>query len=203
MSLEDIKHRIQKEQADITDAEAAKKAAEKERSQLEDEIKKQISGAVNSAIYGQDASIELLTNELKTTNSNYKELQREVSKLNHILSDTKHLKEIYDTREKQLDKEAQGKAAARQEAMMQLDAEYDTKVREHRARMNELEKQNREEEEKLRQKKRNLYWKRKGITIGIIICFLVALIGGAALGIYLITNGIIKVDIPKSTIFGW
>ena len=86
---------------------------------------------------------------------------------------------------------------------MQLDAEYDTKVREHRARMNELEKQNREEEEKLRQKKRNLYWKRKGITIGIIICFLVALIGGAALGIYLITNGIIKVDIPKSTTFGW
>lgn len=197
MSLEDIKHRIQKEQADITDAEAAKKAAEKERSQLEDEIKKQISGAVNSAIYGQDASIELLTNELKTTNSNYKELQREVSKLNHILSDTKHLKEIYDTREKQLDKEAQGKAAARQEAMMQLDAEYDIKVREHRARMNELEKQNREEEEKLRQKKRNLYWKRKGITIGIVVLFAFALIVGIALGMWIEAQGKIPFNFFK------
>lgn len=197
MSLEDIKNRIQKEQADITDAEAAKKAAEKERSQLEDEIKKQISGAVNSAIYGQDASIELLTNELKTTNSNYKELQREVSKLNHILSDTKHLKEIYDTREKQLDKEAQGKAAARQEAMMQLDAEYDTKVREHRARINELEKQNRDEEEKLRQQKYKLRWSRKGRIIGIVVAFLVAIIAGIILGMWFEAQGKIPFNFFK------
>ena len=197
MSLEDIKHRIQKEQADITDAEAAKKAAEKERSQLEDEIKKQISGAVNSAIYGQDASIELLTNELKTTNSNYKELQREVSKLNNILSDTKHLKEIYDTREKQLDKEAQGKAAARQEAMMQLDAEYDTKVREHRARINELEKQNRDEEEKLRQQKYKLRWSRKGRIIGIVVAFLVAIIAGIILGMWIEAQGKIPFNFFK------
>ena len=189
MSLEDIKNRIQQDQADIDGAEAEKKAAEEERSQLEDEIKKQISGAVDSAIYRQDTNISLLKEELKTTNSNYKELLREVSKLNHTLSDTKHLKEIYDTREKQLDKEAQGKAAARQEAMMQLDAEYDTKVREHRARMVELEKQIREEEANLRDKKRKIYWKRKGIIIGIIVTFAVALIGGIILAMWLEATG--------------
>ena len=79
MSLEDIKNRIQQDQADIDGAEAEKKAAEEERSQLEDEIKKQISGAVDSAIYRQDTNISLLKEELKTTNSNYKELLREVS----------------------------------------------------------------------------------------------------------------------------
>lgn len=189
MSLEDIKNRIQKDQADINDAEAEKDAAEKERSELEKELKKQISGAVGAAIYKQDTSIDKLAEELKTTNNNYKELQREVTKLSHVLTDTKHLKEIYDTREKQLDKEAQGKAAARQEAMMQLDAEYDTKVREHRARMVELEKQIREEEANLRDKKRKIYWKRKGIIIGIIVTFAVALIGGIILAMWLEATG--------------
>ncbi len=197
MSLEDIKNRIQQDQADIDGAEAEKKAAEEERSQLEDEIKKQISGAVDSAIYRQDTNISLLKEELKTTNSNYKELLREVSKLNHTLSDTKHLKEIYDTREKQLDKEAQGKAAARQEAMMQLDAEYDTKVREHRARINELEKQNRDEEEKLRQQKYKLRWSRKGRIIGIVVAFLVAIIAGIILGMWFEAQGKIPFNFFK------
>lgn len=197
MSLEDIKNRIQQDQADIDGAEAEKKAAEEERTQLEDEIKKQISGAVDSAIYRQDTNISLLKEELKTTNSNYKELLREVSKLNHTLSDTKHLKEIYDTREKQLDKEAQGKAAARQEAMMQLDAEYDTKVREHRARINELEKQNRDEEEKLRQQKYKLRWSRKGRIIGIVVAFLVAIIAGIILGMWFEAQGKIPFNFFK------
>lgn len=222
---EDLQNKIANNQAAIDQAKLAKAAAEREQSALERELSAQISGAVDKALRTQDTSIDLLSMKLETTNKELLSVQREMANLNAIMRDTAHLQELYDIKNKELDAEYKDKRAELDRAYKakcaKLEEEYNDKVREHKAAMQEadadftqkqikraekkasLEKEIQEEEIKLNKRRSSLAWKRKGIIIGIIICFLVALIGGAALGIYLITNGIIEVDIPKSTTFGW
>lgn len=226
MSLtEDLQNKIADNQAVIDQAKKAKAAAEREQSALERELSAQISDAVDKALRTQDTSIDLLSMKLETTNKELLSVQREMANLNAIMRDTAHLQELYDIKNKELDAEYKDKRAELDRSYKakcaKLEEEYNAKVREHKAALQEadadftqkqikraekkaaLEKEIQEEEIKLNKRRSSLAWKRKGIIIGIIICFLVALIGGAALGIYLITNGIIEVDIPKSTTFGW
>lgn len=226
MSLtEDLQNKIADNQAVIDQAKKDKAAAEREQSALERELSAQISDAVDKALRTQDTSIDLLSMKLETTNKELLSVQREMANLNAIMRDTAHLQELYDIKNKELDAEYKDKRAELDRAYKakcaKLEEEYNAKVREHKAALQEadadftqkqikraekkaaLEKEIQEEEIKLNKRRSSLAWKRKGIIIGIIICFLVALIGGAALGIYLITNGIIEVDIPKSTTFGW
>ena len=222
---EDLQNKIADNQAVIDQAKKDKAAAEREQSALERELSAQISGAVDKALRTQDTSIDLLSMKLETTNKELLSVQREMANLNAIMRDTAHLQELYDIKNKELDAEYKDKRAELDRAYKakcaKLEEEYNAKVREHKAALQEadadftqkqikraekkaaLEKEIQEEEIKLNKRRSSLAWKRKGIIIGIIICFLVALIGGAALGIYLITNGIIEVDIPKSTTFGW
>lgn len=226
MSLtEDLQNKIADNQAVIDQAKKDKAAAEREQSALERELSAQISDAVDKALRTQDTSIDLLSMKLETTNKELLSVQREMANLNAIMRDTAHLQELYDIKNKELDAEYKDKRAELDRAYKakcaKLEEEYNAKVREHKAALQEadadftqkqikraekkaaLEKEIQEEEIKLNKRRSSLAWKRKGIIIGIIICFLVALVGGAALGIYLITNGIIEVDIPKSTTFGW
>lgn len=226
MSLtEDLQNKIADNQAVIDQAKKDKAAAEREQSALERELSAQISDAVDKALRTQDTSIDLLSMKLETTNKELLSVQREMANLNAIMRDTAHLQELYDIKNKELDAEYKDKRAELDRAYKakcaKLEEEYNAKVSEHKAALQEadadftqkqikraekkaaLEKEIQEEEIKLNKRRSSLAWKRKGIIIGIIICFLVALIGGAALGIYLITNGIIEVDIPKSTTFGW
>lgn len=224
MSLEDAKNRIQQSQEAIDQANLEKRQAEREQSAIERELREQISGAVNKAVFAQDLSINRLSDEVHTNNERYLKLHEDMIALQDALKDTTHLQELYDIRNKELDAEYKDKKKALEKSYQdksnKLESEYNDKVREHKAAMQEadadymrrsaersqkraeLEKEIQEEEIKLNKQRSSLAWKRKGIIIGIIICFLVALIGGVALGIYLITSGIIEVDIPKSTTFG-
>ena len=225
MSLtEDLQNKIADNQAVIDQAKKDKAAAEREQSALERELSAQISGAVDKALRTQDTSIDLLSMKLETTNKELLSVQREMANLNAIMRDTAHLQELYDIKNKELDAEYKDKRAELDRAYKakcaKLESEYNDKVREHKAAMQEadtdymrrsaertkkreeLEQEIKTEEEKLRKRKYDLQWKRKGIIIGIIICFLVAVIGGIVLGMWLQQQGYIPFEFTQPTQWG-
>ena len=224
MSLEDAKNRIQQSQEAIDQANLEKRQAEREQSAIERELREQISGAVNKAVFAQDLSINRLSDEVHTNNERYLELHKDMVALQDALKDTTHLQELYDIRNKELDAEYKDKKKvlekSYQDKSNKLESEYNDKVREHKAAMQEadadymrrsaerskkreeLEQEIKTEEEKLRKRKYDLQWKRKGIIIGIIICFLVAIIGGIVLGMWLNYQGYIPFEFTQSTNFG-
>jgi len=224
MSLEDAKNRIQQSQEAIDQANLEKRQAEREQSAIERELREQISGAVNKAVFAQDLSINRLSDEVHTNNERYLELHKDMVALQDALKDTTHLQELYDIRNKELDAEYKDKKKALEKSYQdksnKLESEYNDKVREHKAAMQEadadymrrsaerskkreeLEQEIKTEEEKLRKRKYDLQWKRKGIIIGIIICFLVAIIGGIVLGMWLNYQGYIPFEFTQSTNFG-
>jgi chromosome segregation ATPase len=224
MSLEDAKNRIQQSQEAIDQANLEKRQAEREQSAIERELREQISGAVNKAVFAQDLSINRLSDEVHTNNERYLELHKDMVALQDALKDTTHLQELYDIRNKELDAEYKDKKKvlekSYQDKSNKLESEYNDKVREHKAAMQEadadymrrsaerskkreeLEQEIKTEEEKLRKRKYDLQWKRKGIIIGIIICFLVAIIGGIVLGMWLNYQGYIPFEFTQPTGFG-
>ena len=224
MSLEDAKSRIQQSQDAINKANLEKNRAEREQSAIERELREQISGAVNKAVFAQDLSINRLSDEIHANNERYLDLHKDMVALHDVLKDTTHLQELYDIRNKELDAEYKDKKKALEKSYQdksnKLESEYNDKVREHKAAMQEadadymrrnaersqkraeLEKDIKEEEEKLRQRKYDLQWKRKGIIIGIIICFLVAVIGGIVLGMWLQQQGYIPFEFTQPTQWG-
>lgn len=224
MSLEDAKSRIQQSQAAIDQANSEKNRAEREQSAIERELREQISGAVNKAVFAQDLSINRLSDEVHTNNERYLKLHEDMIALQDTLKDTTHLQELYDIRNKELDAEYKDKKKALEKSYQdksnKLESEYNDKVREHKAAMQEadadymrrsaertkkreeLEQEIKTEEEKLRKRKYDLQWKRKGIIIGIIICFLVAVIGGIVLGMWLQQQGYIPFEFTQPTGFG-
>lgn len=224
MSLEDAKSRIQQSQDAINKANLEKNQAKREQSAIERELREQISGAVNKAVFAQDLSINRLSDEIHANNERYLDLHKDMVALHDVLKDTTHLQELYDIRNKELDAEYKDKKKALEKSYQdksnKLESEYNDKVREHKAAMQEadtdymrrsaersqkraeLEKDIKEEEEKLRQRKYDLQWKRKGIIIGIIICFLVAVIGGIVLGMWLQQQGYIPFEFTQPTQWG-
>lgn len=224
MSLEDVKSRIQQSQDAINKANLEKNQAKREQSAIERELREQISGAVNKAVFAQDLSINRLSDEIHANNERYLDLHKDMVALHDVLKDTTHLQELYDIRNKELDAEYKDKKKALEKSYQdksnKLESEYNDKVREHKAAMQEadtdymrrsaersqkraeLEKDIKEEEEKLRQRKYDLQWKRKGIIIGIIICFLVAVIGGIVLGMWLQQQGYIPFEFTQPTQWG-
>lgn len=224
MSLEDVKSRIQQSQDAINKANLEKNRAEREQSAIERELREQISGAVNKAVFAQDLSINRLSDEIHANNERYLDLHKDMVALHDVLKDTTHLQELYDIRNKELDAEYKDKKKALEKSYQdksnKLESEYNDKVREHKAAMQEadtdymrrsaersqkraeLEKDIKEEEEKLRQRRYDLQWKRKGIIIGIIICFLVAVIGGIVLGMWLQQQGYIPFEFTQPTQWG-
>ena len=224
MSLEDAKSRIQQSQDAINKANLEKNQAKREQSAIERELREQISGAVNKAVFAQDLSINRLSDEIHANNERYLDLHKDMVALHDVLKDTTHLQELYDIRNKELDAEYKDKKKALEKSYQdksnKLESEYNDKVREHKAAMQEadadymrgnaersqkraeLEKDIKEEEEKLRQRRYDLQWKRKGIIIGIIICFLVAVIGGIVLGMWLQQQGYIPFEFTQPTQWG-
>lgn len=224
MSLEDVKSRIQQSQDAINKANLEKNQAKREQSAIERELREQISGAVNKAVFAQDLSINRLSDEIHANNERYLDLHKDMVALHDVLKDTTHLQELYDIRNKELDAEYKDKKKALEKSYQdksnKLESEYNDKVREHKAAMQEadtdymrrsaersqkraeLEKDIKEEEEKLRQRRYDLQWKRKGIIIGIIICFLVAVIGGIVLGMWLQQQGYIPFEFTQPTQWG-
>lgn len=224
MSLEDAKSRIQQSQAAIEQANSEKNRAEREQSEIERELREQISGAVNKAVFAQDLSINRLSDEVHANNERYLDLHKDMVALHDALKDTTHLQELYDIRNKELDAEYKDKKKALEKSYQdksnKLESEYNDKVREHKAAMQEadtdymrrsaertkkreeLEQEIKTEEEKLRKRKYDLQWKRKGIIIGIIICFLVAVIGGIVLGMWLQQQGYIPFEFTQPTQWG-
>lgn len=224
MSLEDAKSRIQQSQDAINKANLEKNRAEREQSAIERELREQISGAVNKAVFAQDLSINRLSDEIHANNERYLDLHKDMVALHDVLKDTTHLQELYDIRNKELDAEYKDKKKALEKSYQdksnKLESEYNDKVREHKAAMQEadadymrrsadrsqkraeLEKDIKEEEEKLRKRKYDLQWKRKGIIIGILICFLVAIIGGIVLGMWLNYQGYIPFEFTNSNQWG-
>ncbi len=210
MSLEDAKNKLKHYREVKEEAEATKKQAQQEQSEIERELSRQISGAVDSAIYRQDTNINQLTNEIHKTNDNYQLLHRDMVQLNDVLRDTTHLQEVYDVKHRELEqeykekredleKEYQRKLSAHKAALSAADQEYSKLDSERRKKKSKLESEIREEEYKLESRKESIKWKRKGIIIAIAICFVVAIIAGLILGIWLVQNGYIQVDPPKTT----
>lgn len=224
MSLEDAKSRIQQSQDAINKANLEKNQAKREQSAIERELREQISGAVNKAVFAQDLSINRLSDEIHANNERYLDLHKDMVALHDVLKDTTHLQELYDIRNKELDAEYKDKKKALEKSYQdksnKLESEYNDKVREHKAALQEadtdymrrsaertkkreeLEQEIKTEEEKLRKRKYDLQWKRKGIIIGIIICFLVAVIGGIVLGMWLQQQGYIPFEFTQPTQWG-
>lgn len=207
MSLEDAKNKLRHYSEVKEEAAATKKQAQQEQSEIERELSRQISGAVNSAIYRQDTSINQLTNEIHKTNDNYQLLHRDMVQLNDIMRDTTHLQEVYDVKHRELEKEYkdkreelekeyQRKLAAHKDALRAADQEYSKLDSERKKKKSKLEDEIREEEHKLYARKESLKMRRKGIIFSLIILFVLAIIGGIALGYYWISNGYIEVPKP-------
>ena len=204
MSIEDAKNRLKHYSEVKEEASATKKQAQQEQSEIERELSRQISGAVNSAIYRQDANINQLTNEIHKTNDNYQLLHRDMVQLNDIMRDTTHLQEVYDVKQRELEreykekreeleKEYQRKLSAHNDALRAADQEYSKLDSERKKRKSQLESEIREEEHNLYSRKESLKMRRKGIIFSLIILFILAIIGGIALGYYWVSNGYIKV----------
>lgn len=203
MSLEDAKNKLRHYSEVKEEASATKKQAQQEQSEIERELSRQISGAVNSAIYRQDTSINQLTNEIHKTNDNYQLLHRDMVQLNDIMRDTTHLQEVYDVKQRELEKEYkekreelekeyQRKLSAHKVALSAADQEYSKLDAERRKKKAKLEEEIREEEHKLYARKESLKMRRKGIAFSLIILFILAIIGGIVIGYNLVANGNIK-----------
>lgn len=203
MSLEDAKNRLKHYSEVKEEAEASKKQAQQEQSEIERELSRQISGAVDSAIYRQDTSINQLTNELHKTNDNYQLLHQDMVRLEDILSDTTQLQEVYDVKHRELEqeykekreeleKEYQKKVSAHNVALEAADQKYNKLESDRKKKKDKLEKEIREEESKLYNRKASVQMRLKGIIISLIIAFILAIIGGIALGYNLVINGTIK-----------
>jgi chromosome segregation ATPase len=209
MSLEDAKNKLKHYREVKEEAEATKKQAQQEQSEIERELSRQISGAVDSAIYRQDTNINQLTNEIHKTNDNYQLLHRDMVQLNDVLRDTTHLQEVYDVKHRELEqeykekreeleKEYQRKLSAHKAALSAADQEYSKLDSERRKKKAKLEDEIREEENHLYNRKASVMMKLKGIIISLIIAFILAIIGGIALGYYWVANGYIEVPVKTS-----
>ncbi len=218
MSLEDAKSELRRYQDIKKEAESQKTQATRDQGEIERELSRQISDAVKSAIYNQDTNIDLLRSEISKTNANYQLLHRDMNNLNDILRDTTHLQEVYDVKHRELEAEYLNKKAELDRTYKakcaKLEEEYNAKVSAHKAALLEadadftqkqikraekkaaLEKEIQEEERRLRLRKSSIAQKRKGIIIGIIICFVIAIIGGLILGNWLIQSGTFQPDAP-------
>lgn len=203
MSLEDAKNKLRHYSEVKEEAAATKKQAQQDQSEIERELSRQISGAVNSAIYRQDTSINQLANEIHKTNDNYQLLHRDMVQLNDIMRDTTHLQEVYDVKQRELEKEYkekreelekeyQRKLSAHKTALSAADQEYSKLDAERRKKKSKLEEEIREEEHKLYARKESLKMRRKGIIFSLFILFILAIIGGIVIGYNLVTNGTIK-----------
>lgn len=203
MSLEDAKNKLRHYSEVKEEAAATKKQAQQDQSEIERELSRQISGAVNSAIYRQDTSINQLTNEIHKTNDNYQLLHRDMVKLNDVMRDTTHLQEVYDVKHRELEqeykekgeeleKEYQRKLAAHKDALRAADQEYNKLDSERKKKKSKLENEIREEESKLYNRKANVQMRLKGIILSLVIAFILAIIGGIALGYYWFSNGYIE-----------
>ena len=137
MSLEDAKSRIQQSQAAIDQANLEKNRAEREQSAIERELREQISGAVNKAVFAQDLSINRLSDEVHANNERYLDLHKDMVALHDVLKDTTHLQELYDIRNKELDAEYKDKKKALEKSYQdksnKLESEYNDKVKIGRA----------------------------------------------------------------------
>ena len=80
--------------------------------------------------------------------------------------------------------------------MRAADQEYSKLDSERKKKKSKLEDEIREEEHKLYARKESLKMRRKGIIFSLIILFVLAIIGGIALGYYWISNGYIEVPKP-------
>ena len=210
MSLEDAKNKLRHYSEVKEEAEASKKQAQHEQSAIERELSRQISDAVDSAIYRQDTNINQLTNEIHKTNDNYQLLHRDMVQLNDVLRDTTHLQEVYDVKQRELEreykdkreeleKEYQRKLAAHKDALRAADQEYSKLDSERKKKKSKLEDKIREEENHLYNRKASVMMRLKGIIISLIVAFILAIIGGIALGYYWVSNGYIEVTPHKTT----
>ncbi len=203
MSLEDAKNKLKHYREVKEEAEATKKQAQKEQSEIERELSRRISGAVDSAIYRQDTNINQLANEIHKTNDNFQLLHRDMVQLNDVMRDTSHLQEVYDVKHRELEqeykekgeeleKEYQRKLAAHKDALRAADQEYNKLDSERKKKKSKLESEIREEESKLYNRKANVQMRLKGIILSLVIAFILAIIGGIALGYYWFSNGYIE-----------
>lgn len=205
MSLEDAKSELKRYQDIKKEAEDKKAQATREQGEIERELSRQISSAVNSAIYGQDTNIDLLRSEISKTNANYQLLHRDMNNLNDILRDTTNLQAVYDVKHRELeaeyqdrraelDKEYKKKLADHKDAINRADQEYGRLLSDRKKKKSELENEIRQEEYKLSERRESIKSKRKGILIALIICFIVAVIAGIILGVWLVSSGNIVIQ---------
>lgn len=203
MSLEDAKKRLQDSQDRLQVEQGRRDQAFNEQTEIETELSRMIGEAVTTAIYGQDAAQDQLRKELHVTNENYRLLHGDIVRLTDILKDTSNLQEAYDIKRRELEREYEEEEKALKkkldaqkhthEALLKAEQmEYDAKKQEWAKLKSALNKENREEELKLRNSISSIKGKKMAIIIGVIALFVV----GFLLGLMLAYNGGVTSNTP-------
>ena len=209
MSLEDAKRRLQENQDKLQAEQGRRDQAYVEQNEVENELSRMVADAVRDSIYSQDENINQFKRELHTTNENYRLLHSDIVKLNDMLADTTHLQEIYDLKERELVKrynQREDELTARYNKKKEA---LDSRVEAARIETSQIEAKYIDRKKKLKEQaydeeaelNRRIYAaknKWKVIAGALIASFIVAIILGIIIGVYLVQNGVIQVDTPTA-----
>lgn len=209
MSLEDAKKRLQESQDKLQAEQGRRDQAYEEQTAIENELSHMVANAVKKSIYSQDTNIDQLKRELHTTNENYQLLHRDIVELNDKLSDTTHLQEIYDLKQRELEKRYNEKEDELNARYNKKKAALDSRVEAARIETSQIEAKYIDRKKKLKEQaydeeaelNRRIYAaknKWKVIVGALIASFIVAIILGVIIGVYLVQNGVIQVDTPTA-----
>lgn len=199
MSIEDAKNRIKQNQEQIEQERERKEQAQRDQAEIEEELSREISRAVNDAIYVQDTNIRLLTKELNKTNTNYQLLHRDIVALSDLLKDSSALQEAYDIKRREMEEHYKEEEAALKkkldaqkhthDALLKAEQlEYNKKKQEWAQLKLDLNAELRTEELNLRRSIASIKNKKMAIIIGIIAVFVVAFL----LGLMIASNGLVS-----------